>query len=35
MAGTRRGGWGLATTTTAVYLFLYAPILILMAYFLV
>jgi spermidine/putrescine transport system permease protein len=32
MAGARRGGWGLSTTTTAVYLFLYAPIFVLMVY---
>jgi spermidine/putrescine transport system permease protein len=32
MAGARRGGWGLSVTTTAVYLFLYAPIFVLMVY---
>ncbi len=32
MAGARRGGWGLSLTTTAVYLFLYAPIFVLMVY---
>src|SRR5208337_4680364 len=32
MAGARRGGWGLSITTTAVYLFLYAPIFVLMVY---
>ena len=32
MPGTRRHGWGLSITSTAVYLFLYAPILVLMAY---
>jgi spermidine/putrescine transport system permease protein len=32
MAGTRRGSWGLSLTTCAVYLFLYAPILVLMIY---
>jgi ABC-type spermidine/putrescine transport system permease subunit II len=34
MAGARRGGWGLSITTTAVYLFLYAPIFVLMVLFL-
>jgi spermidine/putrescine transport system permease protein len=32
MAGARRGGWGLSITTAAVYLFLYAPIFVLMVY---
>jgi spermidine/putrescine transport system permease protein len=32
MPGARRHGWGLSITTTVVYLFLYAPILVLMAY---
>jgi spermidine/putrescine transport system permease protein len=32
MASARRGGWGLSITTTAVYLFLYAPILVLVIY---
>jgi spermidine/putrescine transport system permease protein len=32
MAGKRRGNWGLSLTTGAVYLFLYAPILVLMVY---
>jgi spermidine/putrescine transport system permease protein len=32
MPGARRRGWGLPLTTTAVYLFLYAPILVLMVY---
>ena len=32
MAGLRPRGWGLAATTTAVYLFLYAPILVLIVY---
>jgi spermidine/putrescine transport system permease protein len=32
MAGTRRRSWGLSLATSAVYLFLYAPILVLMIY---
>ncbi|MFZ0964362.1 MAG: extracellular solute-binding protein [Terriglobia bacterium] len=32
MGGTRRSGLGLSLTTTAVYLFLYAPIFVLMVY---
>ena len=32
MAGPRRSGWGLPISTTAVYLFLYAPIIVLMVY---
>jgi spermidine/putrescine transport system permease protein len=32
MAGARRGGWGLSITTIAIYLFLYAPIFVLMVY---
>ncbi|MGD0221653.1 MAG: extracellular solute-binding protein [Terriglobia bacterium] len=32
MAGARRSGWGLSISTTAVYLFLYAPIFVLMVY---
>jgi len=32
MAGARRSGLGLSITTTAVYLFLYAPIFVLMVY---
>ena len=32
MAGARRRGLGLSITTTAVYLFLYAPIFVLMVY---
>jgi spermidine/putrescine transport system permease protein len=32
MTGKRRGGWGLSISTTAVYLFLYAPIFVLMIY---
>ncbi|MGO8788457.1 MAG: extracellular solute-binding protein [Terriglobia bacterium] len=32
MAHPRRGGWGLSLTTTAVYMFLYAPIFVLMVY---
>jgi len=32
MTGKRRGGWGLTISTTAVYLFLYAPIFVLMIY---
>jgi len=32
MAAKGRGGWGLTITTTGVYLFLYAPIIVLMVY---
>ncbi len=32
MAGARRRGWGLALATAAVYLFLYAPIFVLIVY---
>jgi spermidine/putrescine transport system permease protein len=32
MAGARHKGWGLSISTTAVYLFLYSPILVLMVY---
>ncbi len=32
MAGARRRGWGLALATAAVYLFLYAPIFVLVVY---